>query len=131
MATMGNGVAAVCAKTVGAEDIIEVEHKDGRRSLLIGHHTDGTFRVNIETDRRTLNLDIGGPVSARVLASALDVLAPAGYPRLWRASDAGSVSGRPGKSLDPDAVETLEIVALLEAAQRSHATGQRIKLQGS
>jgi predicted dehydrogenase len=128
LAIMGKGVKAVEARTEGAEDIIEVEHGDGRRSSMTGHHNDGTFRVSIETDRRTLEIDIGGAVSARMLASVLDVLTPGGYPRLWRASDSGSVSGRPGKPLDPDAAETLEVIALLDAAQRSHVSKERIVL---
>jgi predicted dehydrogenase len=123
LAVMGRGIGAVEAKTVGVEDIIEVEHKDGRRSLLIGHHNDGTFRAVIDTDKRQLNIDLNGATSARLLAAALDVLTPGGYPRLWRTSDAGSVSGRPGKPLDPDEAETMEVIALLEAAQQSYLLG--------
>ena len=80
-------------------DLIEIEHKDGRHSTLIGHHQDGAFRARIETDKRTLHIDMGGPVSARLLAAVLDVLTPGGYPRLWRVSAAGSVAGRPGEAL--------------------------------
>jgi len=125
LATMGKGASTVHAQTLGDRDVIEVEHNDGRRSMLVGAHNDGTFHVSVDTDRRSLDIDIGGAISARVLAAALDVLAPGGYPRLWRASDAGSVSGRPGKPLDPDAEETLEVIALLDAAQRSYATKQK------
>ena len=61
-------------------------------------------------------------LSARVLWAALDVLTEGQFPRLWGATVAGSVSGpRPGRELDPDAEETLEVVRLLDAAQRSYA----------
>ena len=121
LAVMGKGVKAASARTEGTRDIIEVEHHDGRRSAMIGDQNDGTFRVSIETDRQTYEVSAGGALSARILAAALGVLTPGGFPHLWRASDAGSVSGRPGTLLDPDRHETLEVVALLEAAQRSHA----------
>jgi predicted dehydrogenase len=126
MTVMGKGVAAVEVRAIGNADIIEVQHNDGRRSSMIGQHNNGTFQVSIETDRRNLQIDIGGPVSARVLAAALDVLTPGGYPRLWRASDAGSVTGRQSRAFDPDQAETLEVIALLDAAQRSHASGQQV-----
>lgn len=128
MAVMGKGIRAVIARTEGVEDVIEVEHTDGRRSTLIGNHNDGTFHVQIETDQRTLDVDIGGAISARILASALDILTPGGYPRLWSASPIGSVEGRPGKFLDPDLDETLELVTLLDAAQRSLASGRCVLL---
>ncbi|MEO8114126.1 MAG: Gfo/Idh/MocA family oxidoreductase [Phenylobacterium sp.] len=126
LATMGKGIKAVEARTVGSEDIVDIQHADGRRSRMIGDHNDGTFHVSIETNRRTLEVDIGGAISARVLAAALDVLTPGGYPRLWSASDAGSVSGRSGKFLDPDEAETLEVIGLLDAAERSYAAKQQI-----
>lgn len=128
MATMRNGAKAVTARAEGSKDIIEVEHRDGRRSTLIGDQDDGTFHVTIETDRRTLEVPADGAVGPHILAAALDVLTPGGYPRLWRAGPAGSVAGRPGKPLDPDAAETLDVIALLDAAQRSLAGGQRIDL---
>jgi hypothetical protein len=129
LAAMGKGVAAVEARTVGVEDIIEVEHKDGRRSsLVISYHNDGIFRATIETDKRKRDVDIDGAISARVLAAALDVLTPGGYPHLWRASSAGSVSRRPGKPLDPDETETMEVIALLDAAQQSYATVRKTSL---
>ena len=128
LAVMGKGITAVEARTDGRQDVIEIEHKDGRRSSLIGHHQDGTFEASIETDKRTLDITMGGPVSARLLAALLDILTPGGYPRLWRASAAGSVAGRPGKWLDPDDAETLEVVRLLDAAERSYASRQKIYL---
>lgn len=128
MAVMGNGAATVDTRTEGTKDYIEIEHKDGRRSTMIGDHYDGTFEVSIDTDRRTIDIPAGGAISARALAAALDVLTPGGYPRLWRASDAGSVSGRPGKIIDPDAAETLDVIALLDAAERSYASKQKIAL---
>jgi len=128
MAVMGEGARAVAARSEGSRDVIEVEHRGGRRSAMVGDLNDGTFHVSIETDRRTHEVPADGSVSPRVLAAALDVLTPGGYPRLWRASDAGSVSGRPGRALDPDEAETLDVIALLDAAQRSHASGRRIEL---
>ena len=95
---------------------------------MIGAHNDGTFEVSIDTDKRTIDIPAGGAISARALAAVLDVLTPGGYPRLWRASDSGSVSGRPGKSIDPDAAETLDVIALLDAAERSFTSKQRIAL---
>jgi predicted dehydrogenase len=128
LAVMGKGIAAVEAMTVGDRDVIEVDHVDGRHSTLVGHLNDGTFHASIDTDKRTLEIPIGGPLAARMLATVLDTLTPGGYPRLWRASAAGSVSGRPGKPLDPDAAETLQVIALLDAAQRSYASHQKIAL---
>jgi predicted dehydrogenase len=128
LAVMGNGAANVESRTEGAKDYIEIEHKDGRRSTLIGDHYDGTFALSIETNKRTLEVPAGGAISARALAAALDVLTPGGYPRLWRASDAGSVSGRPGNTVDPSPAETLDVIALLDAAERSYASKQMIAL---
>ncbi len=128
MAVMGSAANTVEARTEGTKDFIEIEHKDGRRSTMIGDLYDGTFEVSIDTDKRTIDIPAGGAISARALAAALDVLTPGGYPRLWRASDAGSVSGRPGKSLDPDSAETLDVIALLDAAERSYTSKQKIAL---
>ncbi|HEY0283339.1 MAG TPA: Gfo/Idh/MocA family oxidoreductase [Rhizomicrobium sp.] len=128
MAVMGCGASTVEARTDGTKDYIEIEHKDGRRSTMIGDHYDGTFEVSIDTDKRTIDIPAGGAISARALAAALDVLTPGGYPRLWQASDAGSVSGRPGKTVDPDAAETLDVIALLDAAERSYTGKQKIAL---
>src|SRR5262249_19731051 len=122
----GKGVGAVQAMTIGDKNLIEIDHKDGRHSTLVGAHNDGTFHVSIDTDRRSLDIDIGGSISARLLSAALDVLTPGGYPRLWRASDVGSICGRCGKIVDPDPDETLEVIGLLDAAQRSHAIKQTI-----
>jgi predicted dehydrogenase len=127
MAAMGGApVKHVEARTEGDADIVEVLHADGRRSRMIGGHNDGAFKVAIETSRRALDVDIGGPISARCLAAALDVLTPGGYPRLWSASTAGSVAGRAGKFLDPEEAETLAVIGLLDAAERSFAAGQKI-----
>src|SRR5262249_22731968 len=128
LAVMGKGVNSVQAMTMDNRDVIEVDHKDGRHSTIVGSHNDGTFHVSIDTVCRSLDIDIGGPMSARTLAAALDVLTPGGYPRLWRASDVGSVSGRPGKIVDPSQSETLEVIGLLDAAQRSYATKQAAAL---
>jgi predicted dehydrogenase len=128
LAVMGKGARSVQAMTIGDRDVIEVDYGDGRHSTLVGAHVDGTFHVSIDTDRRSLDIDIGGPVSARVLTAALDILTPGGYPRLWHAADVGSVSGRAGKLVDPDAAETLQVIQLLDAAQRSYATRRKILL---
>jgi predicted dehydrogenase len=128
LAVMGKGVAAVEATTEGDKDVIKVWHRDGRFSSMVGALNDGAFRVHVETDKREIDIDIDGPISARILATALDVLTPGGYPRLWSASSAGSVSGRPSRPFDPDAAETMEIINLLEAAQRSHADQRKLFL---
>ena len=128
MAVMGDPIASVSAITVSDRDVIEIEHKDGRRAMMVGAHNDGTFHVSIDTDKRTIEVNIGGAISARMLATALDVLTPGGYPRLWRASDVASVSGRAGRPIDPDAAETREVIALLDAAERSYSSKQKIAL---
>jgi len=128
LAVMGKGIKAVQATTVGDRDVIEVEHSDGRRSTMYGAHNDGTFRVSIDTDKGSYDIDAGGAIAARVLATALDVLTPGGYPRLWRASDAASVTGRAGRSIDPDATETHDVIALLDAAERSYSSQQKVAL---
>jgi hypothetical protein len=62
-----------------------------------------------------------------VLWAALDVLTGGQFPKLWGAALAGSVSGpRPGRAFDPDGKETFEIVRLLDAAQRSYGSQQRV-----
>jgi hypothetical protein len=65
-----------------------------------------------------------------VLAAALDVLTEGRFPRLWSATAAGSVSGnRPGRPFDPDNQETLEVIELLGAAQRSHSSKERATIE--
>lgn len=128
LAVMGKGIKTVQATTVGDRDVIEVEHSDGRRSTMYGAHNDGTFQVSIDTDKRSYDIEAGGAIAARVLATALDLLTPDGYPRLWRASDAASVSGRAGRSVDPDAAETRDVIALLDAAEKSYTSQQKVAL---
>jgi len=128
LAVMGKGIKTVQAATVGDRDVIEVEHSDGRRSTMFGAHNDGTFQVSIDTDKGSYDIDAGGPIAARILATALDLLTPGGYPRLWRASDAASVSGRAGRSVDPDAAETHDVIALLDAAEKSYTSKQKVAL---
>jgi predicted dehydrogenase len=126
-AIMGKGARFVEASNGGAQDTITVWHEDGRQSSLIGSENDGTFHVSIETEKRQLEVDLGPSipsVSARLLAVALDVLTEERFPRLWGATAAGSVSGRRGRTLDPDAEETLEVIRLLDAAQRSYISKQ-------
>jgi predicted dehydrogenase len=126
MAIMGTGVSEVEAFSQADRDTIRVWHQDGRRSTLLGSQNDGRFAVAIETNRRTLEIDLApsmGSLAARLLAAALDVLTEGRFPRLWRASTAGSISGRSGSVLDPDEAETLQVVRLVEAAERSFAAG--------
>jgi predicted dehydrogenase len=129
-AIMGPGVHEVEASGSGDHDSITVWHNDGRQSSIIGSRSAGTFHVSIETDERQLDIDLGASMpslAARLLWSALDVLTEGQFPRLWGATVAGSVSGpRPGRALDPDAGETLEVIRLLDAAQRSYTAQQNI-----
>jgi len=128
-AVMGKGAREVEALSEGDQDTIKVWYEDGRQASLVGAQDDGTFHVSIETDKRRLEIDLGPSISsitARMLATALDVLTEYQFPRLWRATVAGSLSGnRPGCALDPDAEETMEVISLLDSAQRSYASKQR------
>jgi predicted dehydrogenase len=127
---MGRGVREVTASSNGREDSINVWHDDGRKSSIIGSTVDESYGVTIETDKRELQVDLGSSLpslAARVLWAALDVLTQGTFPRLWGATAAGSVSGpRPGRAFDPDGTETVEVVRLLDAAQRSYASQQRV-----
>jgi len=133
LAVMGKGVHEVEVSSKGDEDTINVWHEDGRQSALVGSQNDGTFQVSIETDQRELNIDLSSSMpslSARLLWSALDVLTEGHFPQLWGATSVGSVSGiRPGRRLDPVLEDTMEIVALLDAAQRSYAWRHRVALE--
>jgi|HubBroStandDraft_2_1064218.scaffolds.fasta_scaffold02547_2 predicted dehydrogenase len=124
-AIMGPGVREVKASGGTDHDSITVWHDDGRQSSIIGSSVDGTFDVTIETDKREVRVDLTSSMSslsARVLWAALDVLTEGQFPRLWSATEVGSVSGpRLGRALDPDAEETAEVVRLLDAAQRSYS----------
>ena len=127
---MGPGVREVEASCSADRDSITVWHDDGRQSSILGSRSDGTFRVTIETDKREIDVDLTSSMpslSARVLWAALDVLTDGQFPKLWGATLAGSVSGpRPGRAFDPDGKETFEIVRLLDAAQRSYGSQQRV-----
>jgi len=133
LAVMGKGVREVEVSNRGDQDTIDVWHEDGRQSSLIGSENDGAFHVSIETDKRMLEVDLGSSIAslgARVLAAALDVLTESKFPRLWAATAAGSVSGnRPGRAWDPDEQETLEVIGLLDAAQRSHASKEKATIE--
>jgi predicted dehydrogenase len=135
LAVMGKGVREVDVSQEGDQDTIRVWHEDGRHSSLIGSTTDGTFHVSIETNERTLEVDLGPSIpslAARVLAAALDQLTGGQFPRLWSATAAGSVSGdRPGRALDPDDQETLEVIGLLDAAQRSLSSKKKVTIERS
>jgi hypothetical protein len=132
LAVMGPGVREVEASGGSDGDSVTVCHHDGRHSYLLGSISDGRFHVRIETDKRELNIDLTKSIpsiSARVLWAALDVLTEGWFPRLWRATAAGSVSGpRPGRALDPASEETLEVVRLLDAAQRSYLRQSAVSL---
>ena len=126
LAIMGEGVREVTVSNEGDNDTIAVRHDDGRRSWLVGAQNDGTFHVSIQTDQRTLDVDLGPSMpslGARMLASVLDVLSDGAYPRLWRASASGTVADRPGRALDPGVGETMEVIRVLDAAQLSYASG--------
>src|SRR5205085_11688624 len=41
LAIMGKGVDTVHAMTIGDRDVVEIDHKDGRHSTLVGAHNDG------------------------------------------------------------------------------------------
>jgi len=133
LAVMGKGVREVEVSEQGNNDAIVVWHEDGRQSSLLGSQTDGTFHVSIETDKRTLEVGLGPSIpslAARVLAVALDVLSEGQFPRLWSATAAGSVSGsRSGRAFDPDEQETLEVIGLLDAAQRSYSSKEKAMVQ--
>ena len=133
LAVMGKGVREVEASQEGDQDTIVVWHEDGRESTLIGSPNDGTFQVKIETDKRTLEVDLGPSIpslAARVLAAALDVLTEGQFPQLWGATTAGSVSGeRSGRAFDPDELETLEVIAVLDAAQHSLTSKNRATIK--
>jgi len=133
LAVMGKGVREVEASQEDDQDTIVVWHEDGRQSTLTGSPNDGTFQVRIETDKRTLEVDLSPSIpslAARVLAAALDVLTEGQFPQLWGATTAGSVSGeRSGRAFDPDEQETLEVIGLLDAAQRSRASKKRVTIQ--
>jgi predicted dehydrogenase len=131
MTTMRDRIGDVAAISRCEPDIINISHQDGRHSTILGSQHDGSFSITMETDRRQIEIDLApslGSLSARLLAAALDVLTEGRYPRLWGASTAGSVCQRPGRALDPDEAETLEVVRLVEAAERSHASGHKISL---
>lgn len=130
VAALGPGIADVEATGDERGDSIVVRHDNGVESTLVGSRTDGDFSITLTTDRRTIDVPLGPSAAAlpsRVLWSALDVLVGDRYPRLWSGSSAGSVTGpRQGRSVDPTPEETRAIVRLLDAAQKSQATGQRV-----
>ena len=132
LASMGRGVHEVQATGDAQQDVIAVVHSDGRTSRIVGSRVDGRFQVELQTDKRKLSVDLAAStasVSARMLWTALDVLTDRKFPRLWAATETGSVSGqRLGRALDPSPEETLEVVRLLDAAQRSFASQQKIAL---
>lgn len=124
LAIMGPGLKQVTAYSEGDLDHIAVEHLDGRRSSIIGARNDGTFSVEVQTDSGKHFVDLAASMaglSLNTLWAALDNLTEGEYPKLWKATDVGSVSGaRPGRHLDPSREQTLDVIRLLDAAQRSH-----------
>jgi predicted dehydrogenase len=133
VAIMGIGAREVEVSGSADQDFITVWHDDGRQSSIVGSRDDGRFSVSIETEQRDLNIDLSSStpsLSARLLWSVLDVLTEGQFPRLWGTTATGSVSGsRPGRALDPAPEETMEIVSLLDAAQRSHSSQQKMTLE--
>jgi hypothetical protein len=134
-ACLGPGAHEVVATDDGGDDRIVVRHASGAVATIVGSQSKRTFGVTLETERRTIEIPLAAALPAlpaRVLWSALDVLANGRYPRLWSPSTAGAVSGRrPGRAFDPTAEETVEIVRLLDAAQRSYQTKQRVSLNAT
>jgi hypothetical protein len=132
IAAMGCGVREVEASGNDELDRITMWHRDGRESFIVGSRHDGTFHVTLTTDSKQVSIDLTPSVpsvSARLLRAVLDVLTGGRFPRLWGATAVGSVSGnRPGREFDPAANETIEIVRLLDAAQRSYASQQRVAI---
>lgn len=131
VACMGTGVSNVECTGNESEDHITVRHADGRQSMIAGSRGDGSFRVRLATDAQDWDIDLAGSMpslSARLLCTALDILAGEQMPRLWRATPSGSVSGRITGTLDPGPKETLEVIALLDAAQRSYQTRRPVAL---
>lgn len=128
---MGAGISEVEAAGSEMEDRITVRHADGRQSMIAGSRVDGAFRVRLATDAQDWDIDLGGSMgslSARLLRTVLDVLAGEQAPRLWRATLAGSIADRSTRLLDPIQDETLEVIALLSAAQQSHERGGTVAL---
>ncbi len=129
LATMGTGIESVEATSDDGHDYISVCHKDGRKSRLIGSTTDGTFSVKISTDKQVYNIDLEASMatmSSQILWAALDILTEGKFPKLWNATNAGSISGnRPSRSIDPSEQETMEVIELLDAAQRSFQSKNR------
>jgi predicted dehydrogenase len=130
LACMGRGVRNVQSSGGSDEDRITVWHNDGRESSILGSRRNGAIQISLKTDRREIEIDLSSSMaslSARLLWAALDILSAGKFPRLWNATSAGSVSGcRPASPLDPSADETMEVVRLLEAAQHSYASQQRV-----
>jgi predicted dehydrogenase len=130
VASIGGGVTEVAASGGPNQDIITVRHGDGFQSKIVGSHSDGNFAISLETDKRHVEIDLSPSMpslSARLLWTVLDVLTEGQYPRLWRATSVGSVSGpRASRMLDPKFEETMEVIRLLEAAQLSYASGKPV-----
>jgi predicted dehydrogenase len=126
LACIGPGVTEVRVTGNAREDSIVVRHRSGVDATIVGSQTDGTFAVELETDRRKIAIPIeasAASMPSRVLWSALDVLVNGSFPKLWSASSVGSVGGaRPSRGVDPSIEETVEIVHLLDAAQKSYAS---------
>ena len=130
--TLRSGAREVSAAGDEEKDVISIRHNDGRESRIIGSRSDGAFKVCLETEKRKIDIDLSASMpslSSRLLWSVLDVLAGDTYPRLWVATKEGSVGGnRPGRDFDPAPTDALEIVRLLEAAQRSYSSRQAVML---
>ena len=132
LATMGTGMQEVFVEGTDSEDKIYVRHRDGRKSCIHGSRNNRAFKVKITTAQGEINIDLAsseGSLSVRLLQSALDVLTNGHFPRLWQATEYGSVSGlRAGRFLDPTQDQTMDVVRLLEAAQESFVSGCKTSL---
>ena len=135
MAIIGHGVAEVEASSGPNQDIITVRHGERLESKIVGSQSDGSLAVSLDTDKRQVEIDLSSSMpslSARLLWTVLDVLTEGKFPRLWRATAVGSVSGlRPGRMLDPKPEETMAVIRLLDAAQLSFASGKPIAMANS
>ncbi len=132
IAVMGPGASEVQASEQGDADTIDVRMTDGRTFQLIGSKSNGTFSVRIWTDRQEHFVDLGasmGTLSSNTLWAVLDNLTEGQFPRLWTATPIGSVSGhRPSRIIDPNKAQTLDVIRVLDMAQRSQLSGQSVTI---
>lgn len=123
IATMGPGIAQVNVVVDGDTDTIDVQKPDGRTFKLIGSRSNGAFSVRVWTNRGEHFVDLAASMASlasNTLWAVLDNLTQGKFPRLWTATDVGSVSGnRPNRFIDPNKDQTLDVIRVLDMAQRS------------